>query len=118
MAGPKDYLTPEQYERWYKQHRITEKQRQWRLALEANPIKALPLEERGPVLGTFSMQEAFWHPLACECGSCLGRMAQEMKNLRMSMRPIPPAVKALVSHLPELPHQALLHLQAAVERAQ
>ena len=114
MAGPKDLLTPEQYDRWYKRHRIVEQARQDRIKLEENPIKALPEEERGELPQTWSIAEAFWHKLGCECGSCSCKLSQQIKQVRMGMRPIPPAVKSVVSHLPSLPDRAQPLLRDAV----
>jgi len=115
MAGPKQLLTEEQYKRWYARHRVVEQSRRWRQRAEANPIKALPPSERGEMPLTYSVIEAFWHPLACECGSCEGVIGEAAKKVRMDMRPIPPAVKSVVSRLPELPDPALPLLQDALE---
>ncbi|QOC56144.1 hypothetical protein SEA_ZHENGYI_52 [Microbacterium phage Zhengyi] len=54
MSGPKDLLTPEQYKHWYARHKQVEKERQWRIRLEKNPIRALPIEERGELPDTSS----------------------------------------------------------------
>lgn len=115
MSGPKDLLTPEQYERWLARHRVVEQQRVWRIELENNPIKAVPDEDRGELPQTFSIEEAFWHKLSCECGSCDSKLSRVIKQVRLDMRPIPPAVKSVVSLHPELPSQALPLLQDAVE---
>ena len=118
MAGPKDYLTPEQYERWYARHKVVERQRQWKVALEKNPINELPEEERGELPETYSLAEAYWHPIGCECGSCEGPAAEAAKQLRLSERPVPPAIKSVVSRLPPLPDHVRLHLQAVEEAVQ
>jgi len=114
VSGPKDVLTPEQYKRWLERHRVVEKARKWGIINENNPIMALPDGERGELPETFSVEEMFWHPLACECGSCLGPTAKAIKLIRMNMSPIPPAVKSVVSPLPELPRPVLHHLQVVV----
>lgn len=117
MAGPKDILSPEKYEHWLKQHRVAENRRIWKIKNEENPIKALPLEERGELPQTFSVLEAFWHPTSCECGGCIGDFAQQVKQIRLDMRPIPPAVKSATSRLPALPSLAQRLLRVAVEEA-
>jgi len=114
VSSKKQELSPEAYERWYARHRVKELERRRRIQAEANPIKALPLEERGELRETYSLEEAFWHPLACECGSCEGRY--HIKQVRLLMKPIPPAVKSVVAHLPELPSQVLRLLQDVEER--
>lgn len=115
MAGPKDLLTPEQYERWLTQHRMTEKARVHRLKLEDNPIKALPEEERGELPQTFSISEAYWHPLLCECGSCNSTLSKVIKDTRLNTRPMPSAVRSVMNPLPELSGQALRHLLDVIE---
>ena len=52
MAGPKEYLTEEQYAVWLARHRIVEKARRWRIQLEENPINALDVRERGELPDT------------------------------------------------------------------
>lgn len=116
MAGPKDIMSPEQYERWYARHRQVERQRQWAAKLQANPIEAIPEAERGDLPQTFSLQEAFYHKLSCDCGSCASKLSEEIKKVRLAMRPTPPAVRSRVSPLPELPSQVLPLLQDVVER--
>lgn len=115
MVGPKELLTPEQYKRWYARHKVVERQRLWKIKNEANPIKALPESQRGPLPETYSLAEMFWHPVACECGSCSCPIAKRIKDYRLSLKPVPPAVKALTSYLPELPSQVQSRLQAFEE---
>ena len=115
MTGKKQELTPEQYQRWLSRHRVSEKARIDRLKLEANPIKAIPEEER-VLPETYSLEEAFWHPVACGCGSCQGPVPKAIKQYRLSLRPIPPAVKSVTSDLPELPDQIRNHLQVVSEQ--
>ncbi|QKY80413.1 hypothetical protein SEA_PABST_55 [Microbacterium phage Pabst] len=57
MAGPKDLLTPEQYKHWYARHKMVEKERQWKIKLENNPINALPVHERGELPDTSTILE-------------------------------------------------------------
>jgi hypothetical protein len=114
MPGKKQELDPEAYERWYARHRVVETERRRRIRDEQNPIKALPVEERGVLRETYSLEEAFWHPLHCECGSCDGRY--HIKQVRLMMRPIPPAVKSVTAHLPELPNPVQRLLQDVEER--
>lgn len=57
MAGPKDLLSPEQYKHWYARHKQVEKERQWRIRLEENPINALPVHMRGALPNTSSPLE-------------------------------------------------------------
>ena len=117
MTGPKEVLGPEQYKRWLERHRVVEKARKWKIINEENPINALDESERGELPETYSLVEAFWHPVACECGSCLGIPAYAVKQFRLSLRPIPPAVKSVVSPLPELPRPVLLRLPVVAEEA-
>ena len=117
MAGIRELRGEEKYQLWLKRHVPVERQRKWRLINEANPIRALDEHERGPLPQTFSLAEMYWHPLACECGSCAGVVAQAVKQFRMSQRPIPPAVKSVVSRLPELPDQIVPHLRDVAEEA-
>src|SRR6478735_12673188 len=114
MSGKKQELSPEAYERWYARHRVVERERRRRIQREKNPINAVPVEQRGVLRETYSLEEAFWHPLHCECGSCEGRY--HIKQVRLMMKPIPPAVKSVVAHLPELPSQVLRLLQDVEER--
>ena len=117
MAGIRELRGEEKYQLWLKRHVPVERQRKWRIINEANPIKALDESQRGPLPQTFSLAEMYWHPLACECGSCLGLPARVVKQVRMDTRPIPPAVKSVVSRLPELPDPVALHLRDAVVEA-
>jgi hypothetical protein len=117
MTGPKERLSPEAYERWYARHKVTERKRQWEEMLAKNPINALDESDRGPLPETYSLVEAYWHPIDCNCGSCQGPAAKEAKELRMSERPIPAAVKSAGSRLPATPDLVLLRLQAVEERA-
>ena len=95
------------YARW----RAVETQRVWRLANEANPIKAIPMHER-VMPQTYSLEEAYWHKIDCDCGSCQGQVAKAIKQERLRERPVPPAVKGLESRLPQLPDQTLRRLRA------
>ena len=118
MAGPKDLLSEEAYDRWLKRHRLIERERQWRIRLENNPVAALPLGSRGPLPETWSAEEAFFHALGCECGSCDGTTSQNLKALRLSIRPIPPAIRSTVTRLPSVPHHLRPLLRVVVEASQ
>lgn len=100
------------YERW----RIVEQKRRWELMMLQNPIVLLEVEDR-VMPETTSLTEAFWHPLSCTCGSCEGPFAKRAKEIRLSTKPVPPAVRSLVTRLPQLPHQAQLRLLAVEAEA-
>jgi hypothetical protein len=100
------------YARW----RAVEDQRVWRIANEKNPIVKLPVRER-VMPATYSLEEAFWHKLTCDCACCQGFVAKAIKQVRLDMRPVPPAVKGLESRLPRLPDPLLRHLQAVEAEA-
>jgi hypothetical protein len=113
MPGPKQKLSPEKYKIWLEQHRAAEKIRRARIKEEASPLVVVPVEQRPALQNAYGLDEMFWHPLLCECGSCKSIVAPAIKAIRMEQRPIPPAVKARVSHLPQVPSQLLPLLQAA-----
>lgn len=117
MVGPKERLSEEAYEKWYARHKVVEKYRQWVKKLEANPINALPLEERGTPSDTFSLEEMYWHWLGCTCGSCLTPYSKAVKQIRMEQSPIPPAIKSVVNPLPSLPDPFVRHLRDVLEEA-
>ena len=117
MVTRKEYPDEVAYQRAMRRWRLKENERLWRIKNEKNPIIVIDDEEARVMPQTFSLAEMFYHPHACECGSCLSIPAQAVKKVRMDMRPIPPAIKSLIRPLPEVPHQVLPLLLDAVEEA-
>ena len=99
------------YPRW----KQVEQQRRWDLMYMMNPIVVLEPEDR-VMPETTSLVEAFWHPVGCTCGPCEGPFAKQAKEIRLTTKPVLPAVRSLVSRLPPLPHPIELRL-LAVEAA-
>lgn len=115
MVTRAEYPDPDDYARALARWRRQENQRLWKIKNDENPI--ILIDEGVRVMPeTFSFTEMFFHKLTCECGSCQGPIAKAVKQVRLDMRPVPPAVKSLVTHLPELPRQSLPLLRDAVER--
>ena len=117
MTGPKQKLSPEKYAIWLEQHKSAEMARRQRIRDSAHPIVKLPLDARARLDNAYELEAMYWHPLACECGSCQSVVGPTIKEVRMSERPIPPAVKALVSPLPPLSDQTLQRLRAVEAQA-
>ena len=113
MVGPKEVFG-DKYPIWLERHVMVERQRQWKIRNAENPINALPVEERGDIPETSSIREAFWHSLACECGSCDGDLPKVVKAVRLSIRPIPPGIKSLETRLPPIPYLAQRLLRVAL----
>ena len=102
--------TDASYARW----KLVEQQRRWKIENDANPIVLIPMSDRVMPL-TYSLEEAYWHPITCDCGSCQGRKA--VKQVRMGERPVPPAVRSVGSPLPPLSDQTLHRLRAVESEA-
>ena len=117
MVGPKA-RGPEAYERWLEKHKIAEKKRKWKLQMEENPIPALPESERGELPMTNSLLEAYWHPVRCDCGSCLGDAALAVKAVRLEQRPtVMHITRSSGNPFPELPRQIQARLLAVSAEA-
>ena len=105
----------DKYDVWYKRHRVVENQRVWRLEMEANPMNKVPDYEREMPPETYSLEQAFFHPINCECGSCIDTLGRLIKIVHLDHYKKMPWVRSASSQIPQLPHQILLHLQAVEE---
>lgn len=108
----KERLGPEKYELWYRRHRLIENQRVWRKEMEANPLNLLPDYERAAPTDTYSLEQAFFHPIGCECGSCIDTLGRLIKIAHLDYFKDQPWVRGVTSPLPELPDQILDHLRS------
>ena len=115
MTGMKEKLG-DKYPQWYARHRLVENQRVWRIAMEKNPINPIPEYER-TLPPTYSLEEAFYHPIGCPCGSCDGPLGSLCKYIHVTQAKDEPWVRGATSPLPQLPHQILRLLQDAEEVA-
>ena len=109
MVGMKEKLGPK-YDAWYERHRVVENLRVWKLQMEENPMHSIPLYER-VMPETYRLDEAFYHPNDCRCGSCDGDMGRMCKILHATQFKKVPWVRGALSQLPEVPHQIQLLLQ-------
>ena len=110
----KEKLGPK-YDAWYARHRIVENQRVWRIEAERNPMNTVPDYERTMPTETYSLEQAFYHPLGCQCGSCQGTLGRLIKVAHVNYFKDEPWVRGASSQTPTMPHQILLHLQAVEE---
>ena len=105
----------DKYDAWYKRHRVVENQRIWNKELEENPIRLVPEYEREMPEETYSLAQAFYHPIGCECGSCIDALGRLIKVAHVNYFKSEPWVRAASSPIPELPDRILRHLQAVEE---
>lgn len=113
MVGMKEKLGDD-YDRWYKRHRLVENQRVWKKTMEENPMNLIPDYER-TLPQTYSLEEAFYHRLGCTCGSCCGPLGRLAKILHVDHFPEEPWVRSAWSPIPTLPDPIWPHLRAAEE---
>ena len=111
MVGMKEKLGDD-YDRWYKRHRLVENQRVWRNTMKEVAVPFLPDYER-VLPETYSLEEAFYHPSWCKCGSCCGPLGAIMKKLHVDHYKEEPWARGASSPSPELPDRLRPLLQAA-----
>lgn len=102
------------YERWYARHRIVETARVQRQRAMKDPLIVLEDNDRGELPETYSLEEMYWHPAECQCGSCVSPMKSAIKMVHADTKPRPRTIRAL-NPVPPLPHQLLHRLQAVAE---
>ena len=111
MVGMKEKLG-DNYERWYKRHRLVEQYRVWKKTMEEVSVPFLPDYER-ELPETYSLIEAFYHPSWCKCGSCVSPLGLLMKKIHVDAHKEEPWTRGPSSLLPTPPDHLLPLLQDA-----